>query len=59
VPLLEMFGAVLGLAVVSATASYLLVERPILGLKVRLGWWSGSPARPLPPPAPGGAPGPG
>jgi peptidoglycan/LPS O-acetylase OafA/YrhL len=42
VPLAEMFGAVFALAVVTATASYVLVERPILGLKDRLGWWRGS-----------------
>ncbi len=42
VPLPELFGAAFGLAVASATASYVLVERPILGLKDRLGWWSGS-----------------
>jgi peptidoglycan/LPS O-acetylase OafA/YrhL len=38
------------LAVASATLSYVLVERPILGLKDRLGWWSGS-RRPAPEPA--------
>jgi len=43
VPLPEMFGAVLGLAVATATASYVLIERPILGLKDRLGWWSVTP----------------
>jgi peptidoglycan/LPS O-acetylase OafA/YrhL len=40
VPLPEMFAVVLGLSVASASASYLLVERPILGLKDRLGWWN-------------------
>jgi len=39
----EMFGVALSLAVACAAASYLLVERPILGLKDRLGWWTGSP----------------
>ena len=39
----EMFGVVLALAVASATASYLLVERPILRLKDRLGWWNSAP----------------
>jgi peptidoglycan/LPS O-acetylase OafA/YrhL len=42
-PFPEMFGVVLALAVASATASYVLVERPILGLKDRLGWWSAAP----------------
>jgi peptidoglycan/LPS O-acetylase OafA/YrhL len=42
VQLPELFGVAFGLAVASATASYVLVERPILGLKDRLGWWSGS-----------------
>ena len=42
-PLWEIFPVVLGLGVVSATASYVFVERPILGLKDRLGWWSGIP----------------
>jgi peptidoglycan/LPS O-acetylase OafA/YrhL len=42
-PFPEMFGVVFGLAVASATASYVLVERPILGLKDRLGWWSAAP----------------
>ncbi len=42
VPWPELFGAAFGLAVASATLSYVLVERPILGLKDRLGWWSGS-----------------
>jgi peptidoglycan/LPS O-acetylase OafA/YrhL len=39
VSFLEMFLVVVGLSVASATASYLVVERPILGLKDRLGWW--------------------
>jgi peptidoglycan/LPS O-acetylase OafA/YrhL len=42
IPLPEMFGVVSALAVASATASYLLVERPILRLKNRLSWWSPS-----------------
>jgi len=42
VPFPELFGVALGLAVASASASYLLVERPILALKDRLGWWTGS-----------------
>jgi peptidoglycan/LPS O-acetylase OafA/YrhL len=50
VALPEIFGAVFGLAVVSATASYLLVERPILNLKDRLGWWNISPRVPGPVP---------
>jgi peptidoglycan/LPS O-acetylase OafA/YrhL len=41
IPLPKLFGAALGLAVVSATASYVLVERPALKLKDRLGWWRG------------------
>jgi peptidoglycan/LPS O-acetylase OafA/YrhL len=43
----ETFGVVLALAVASATASYLLVERPILRLKDRVRWWS-TPAPPRP-----------
>ena len=39
IPLPKLFGVALGLAVASATASYVLVERPILKLKDRLGWW--------------------
>ena len=45
VPWPEMFGVVLSLAVASASASYLLVERPILRLKDRLGWWTATPRR--------------
>ena len=41
IPLPKLFGVALGLAVASATASYVLVERPILELKDRLGWWRG------------------
>jgi peptidoglycan/LPS O-acetylase OafA/YrhL len=33
-----MFAVVAGLAIASASASYLVVERPLLGLKYRLGW---------------------
>jgi len=40
VALPEMFGAVLALAVASAALSYVVVERPILNLKDRLGWWA-------------------
>ncbi|HVA02813.1 MAG TPA: acyltransferase [Acidimicrobiales bacterium] len=43
VPLPELFGVVVGLAVATAAASYVFVERPILGLKDRLGWWSSRP----------------
>jgi peptidoglycan/LPS O-acetylase OafA/YrhL len=39
-PYWELFLAVLGLATATATASYLLFERPILKLKDRVGWWS-------------------
>jgi len=48
----ETFGVVLALAVASATASYLLVERPTLRLKSRLGWWTTSPTAPASAPAP-------
>jgi len=41
----EMFGVVLSLAVASAAASYLFVERPILRFKDRLGWWSATARR--------------
>ncbi len=37
---LEMFAVVAGLAVACATASYVVVERPVLALKDRLGWWA-------------------
>jgi peptidoglycan/LPS O-acetylase OafA/YrhL len=37
-----MFLVVAGLAIATATASYVVVERPVLGLKDRLGWWSPS-----------------
>ena len=40
---LAIFAVVAGLAVATATASYLLVERPILKLKDRLGWWAPGP----------------
>jgi peptidoglycan/LPS O-acetylase OafA/YrhL len=40
IPLPKLFGVALGLSVASATASYVLVERPILKFKDRLGWWS-------------------
>ncbi len=43
----EMFAVVLSLAAGSAALSYLLVERPILRMKDRLGWWNSSP-RPRP-----------
>ena len=43
----EMFAVVLSLAAASAALSYLLVERPILRMKDRLGWWNSSP-RPAP-----------
>jgi len=43
VPPGELILAVLGLAVASATASYVVVERPLLGLKDRVGWWGGRP----------------
>ncbi len=39
-PWWQLFLAVLGLAVASATLSYVLFERPILNLKDRIGWWS-------------------
>ena len=39
VPLPVMFGVVLGAAVASAALSYFLVERPVLELKNRFGWW--------------------
>lgn len=39
IPFGEVFGTVLGLAVASATASYLLFERPVLRLKNRLSWF--------------------
>ena len=39
-PLLGMFAVVFGMGLISAIASYVIVERPILGLKDRLGWWS-------------------
>jgi peptidoglycan/LPS O-acetylase OafA/YrhL len=42
-PLWEIFPVVLALGVASAALSYVFVERPILGLKDRLGWWSGTP----------------
>ncbi len=58
VPVPTLFGAVFGLAVASATASYVLVERPLLTLKDRLAWWSGPPrAAQVPAPADTGVPG--
>jgi peptidoglycan/LPS O-acetylase OafA/YrhL len=45
VALPEMFAVALALAIASATASYVLVERPILGLKDRVGWWNRVPRR--------------
>jgi peptidoglycan/LPS O-acetylase OafA/YrhL len=59
IPLPKLFGVVMGLSVVTATVSYVVVERPILGLKDRLGWWRGSPRsrrRPTAPAAPVTAP---
>ena len=38
----EMLGVVLALSIATATASYLIVERPLLKLKDRLGWWGGT-----------------
>jgi peptidoglycan/LPS O-acetylase OafA/YrhL len=38
----EMFGVVLALSIATATASYLIFERPLLKLKGRLGWWGGN-----------------
>jgi peptidoglycan/LPS O-acetylase OafA/YrhL len=35
----ETFGVVVGLALATATLSYVIVERPLLRLKGRLGWW--------------------
>ncbi len=62
-PWWQLLLGVLGLATASAAASYLLVERPILQLKDRIGWWgrlrprSGSAAARVPgPPAPVPAP---
>ena len=43
-PMLGMFSVVLGMGVVSAIASYVIVERPILNLKDRIGWWSRIPS---------------
>ena len=44
----EMFAVVFSLAVACAAVSYVAVERPILGLKDRLGWWTSSPrVRPI------------
>jgi peptidoglycan/LPS O-acetylase OafA/YrhL len=39
-PFWQMFLPILALGVVSATLSYVIVERPILNLKNRLGWWN-------------------
>ena len=41
----KMFAVVAGLAVATAAASYLVVERPLLSLKDRLGWWGLRPRR--------------
>jgi len=38
-PFWELFLPVLALGTASATLSYVIVERPILNLKDRLGWW--------------------
>jgi len=35
--------AVLGLSIVVASASYFVVERPILRVKGRIGWWDRGP----------------
>jgi peptidoglycan/LPS O-acetylase OafA/YrhL len=43
IPFPTLFGVALGLSVLCATASYVLVERPVLRLKERLGWWGDSP----------------
>jgi peptidoglycan/LPS O-acetylase OafA/YrhL len=42
-PYWQLALGVLGLATATATASYFLFERPILQLKDRVGWWSGTP----------------
>jgi peptidoglycan/LPS O-acetylase OafA/YrhL len=46
IPLPKLFGVAFGLAVATATASYVLVERPVLKLKDRLGWWRRSTSAP-------------
>ncbi len=43
IPFPTLFGVALGLSVLCAGASYLLLERPVLGLKDRLGWWGDAP----------------
>ncbi|HTZ08661.1 MAG TPA: acyltransferase [Acidimicrobiales bacterium] len=51
IPFGELAFVVLTLATVSAAVSYLVVERPALLLKNRIGWWSrrSRPARAVPP----------
>jgi peptidoglycan/LPS O-acetylase OafA/YrhL len=41
-PFWQLALAVLGLSIATAAASYFLFERPILRLKDRVGWWSGT-----------------
>ena len=50
--------AVLGLSILVASASYFVVERPLLQVKGRISWWDRGPRAAPPPPAPG-APEPG
>jgi peptidoglycan/LPS O-acetylase OafA/YrhL len=39
-PWWQLFFGVLGLAAASAAGSYVLIERPILQMKDRIGWWT-------------------
>jgi len=49
-PLQELLFAVLSLTIVSATISYLVVERPALSLKDHIGWWTTATGRRTRPP---------
>jgi len=51
-PWWQLFLGVLGLSILTATASYVFFERPILKLKDRIGWWTrrGRPAPAVAPP---------